>query len=104
KYMHKISREYLLDYGKISRHNEDYLCVLFLILIKYILPRIQNADVDFAEKLKCINEILSDATMQHLLNNWDKVGIYSDKEEFLREINEWIKMQDGWERERSFVK
>ncbi|WP_313563069.1 glycosyltransferase family 2 protein [Ruminiclostridium cellobioparum] len=100
----EISREYLLDYGEISKKNEDYLYVLLLILIKYILPRIQNAEVDLAEKLKCLNEIFSDKMTQYILKYWHEVGIYSDKGEFLRDINDWIKSQDGWEKERSIVK
>ena len=103
KYLHKITTEYLLDYGEISKKNEDYLYVLFLILIKYILPRIQNAEVGLLEKLKCINEIFTDKMTQHILKYWHEVGIYSDKEEFLRDIHEWIKSQDGWEKECSTV-
>lgn len=99
----EISKEYLLDYGEISKKNEDYLYVLLLILIKYILPRIQNAEIDLPEKLKCLNEIFSDKMTQHILKYWYEVGIYSDKGEFLRYIHEWIKSQDGWEKECSTV-
>jgi hypothetical protein len=86
--------EYLLDYGRISKKNEDYLLVLFLILIKYILPRIQHADVDLTEKIKSINEVFSDDMTRQLLDKWDEVGIYSDKREFLHEIHDWIKSQE----------
>ena len=103
KYIHKISTDYLLDYGEISKQNQDYLCVLYLILIKYILPRIQSADVNLLEKLKCLDEIFSDKSTQHILKNWHQVGIYSDRGEFLSDILGWIKSQDGWEKECSTV-
>jgi glycosyltransferase involved in cell wall biosynthesis len=92
-----ISRQYLRSYGPISRQNKDYLCVLFLTLIKYILPRIQGADVELAEKLKRLHEIFKDKKTWYMLQNWSKVGIYSDKGEFLREIKSWITSQGGWE-------
>lgn len=97
KYMYKISREYLLDYGEISKQNEDYLCVMILILIKYILPRIQLADVDLSEKYKSLKEIFTDNMTQYMLKNWDEVGIYSNKMDFLQEIEAWVYEQDGWE-------
>ncbi|MGC7870207.1 glycosyltransferase [Desulfosporosinus sp. SYSU MS00001] len=103
KYLHNISVEFLLDYGEISKQNQDYLDVLFLILIKYILPRIQGASIDLSEKLKSLNEIFSDDMTRHILRYWDEVGIYSNKDEFLYEIKEWITMQDGWEKEYSTV-
>ena len=99
----EITREYLLDYGKLSRENEDYLCVLFLILIKYIMPRIEKADVDLPEKLNSLHEIFKDEMTQYMLEHWSEVGIYSDKGEFLREIKDWIIAQDGWEKDRPTV-
>lgn len=104
KYLHRISREYLLDYGEINKRNEDYLCILFLILIKYILPRIENADIELKEKLKRLDLIFSDDMTQHVLKSWHEVGIYSDKEEFLHEIMDWITAQDDWEKNRDTVK
>jgi glycosyltransferase involved in cell wall biosynthesis len=92
-----ISREYLIDYGEISKQNEDYLYVLHLTLIKYILPRIMNAGVDLREKLERLLEIFSDDTTQYMLEHWSEVGIYSDKREFLCEIREWIISQNGME-------
>lgn len=94
KKLHAISREYLLDYGEISKQNEDYLYVLHLILIKYILPRIMNAGVDLREKLERLLEIFSDDTTQYLLKHWSELGIYSDKSDFLCEIREWIYAQN----------
>lgn len=99
----EISREYLLDYGEISKKNEDYLCVLLLILIKYILPRIQNSDVGLKEKLKRLHEIFTDDMTKYMLEHWDEVGIYSDKGEFLREVKDWIISQDGCDSDRSVI-
>lgn len=103
KYMYKISREYLLDYGEISKQNEDYLCVMILIFIKYILPRIQLADVDLSEKYKSLKEIFTDNMTQCMLKHWDEVGIYSNKMDFLQEIEAWIYEQDGWIAYREIV-
>lgn len=96
KYLHKISREYLLDYGEISKQNENYLCVIFLILIKYILPKIQQADVKLPEKLKSLHNIFTDDMTKYVLEHWDEVGIYSNKLDFLHEIESWLYTQDGW--------
>ena len=96
KYLDKISREYLLDYGPISRNNEHFLYVQLLILIKYVLPRIQNADAGLGEKLKLLSEIFNDGETQHMLKQWSELGIYSDRGEFLQEIKEWIISQDRW--------
>ena len=103
KYLHRISREYLLDYGEISKQNEDYLCVIFLVSIKYIIPRIQQADVNLSEKLKSLYNIFTDDMTRYLLEHWDKVGIYSNKLDFLREIEAWLYSQDDWERFRKTV-
>lgn len=103
KYLDKINREYLLRYGKISEKNKDYLCVLFLVLIKYILPRIQRANVNLSDKLKSLSDIFNDDMTKYTLKHWEKVGIYSDKSEFLHEIEEWIYAQDGWEASRQNV-
>lgn len=103
KYLHKISIEYLHDYGAINKQNEHYLYVLFLILIKYILPRIQNANVNFTEKLKILGEILTDGTTQYMLIHWNEVGIYSNKSDFLLEIEQWIYAQPEWDESRSVV-
>lgn len=103
KNLHKISRLYLRDYGRISKENENYLWTLFLILIKYILPRIQNADVTLEIKLKSLYEIFTDHKTRFLLKNWEQVGIYSNQSEFLHEIKEWIYYQDDWEEWRQYV-
>ncbi|MEL7656457.1 MAG: glycosyltransferase, partial [Bacillota bacterium] len=99
----EITKEYLLDYGRIDKQNENYLSVILLILIRYILPRIQNAGVELSEKLNCLYEIFNDEMTQHMLKHWSEVGIYSDKGEFLREINDWIISQDGWRKHLSTV-
>jgi len=103
KYQDKISREYLLDYGEISRENENYLYVQLLILIKYIIPRILNADILVSEKLNILLDVFTDEMTQHILRNWEKIGIYSSKSDFLYEIVEWIYKQDGWETSRQIV-
>jgi glycosyltransferase involved in cell wall biosynthesis len=95
KYLHKISREYLLDYGPVSRENENYLCVLYLILIKYILPRIQNSDVGLSLKLTNILEIFTDKKTRQLLRHWSEAGIYSDRKDFIDEIKKWIAEQES---------
>lgn len=99
----EASREYLLDYGKISKQNEDYLYALHLILIKYILPRIQNADIDYSRKIKGLHEIFNDEMTQYMLTHWTEVGIYSDKAEFLQEIKDWITSQKVREKYRPII-
>lgn len=103
KYLNEISREYLLDYGEISNKNEDYLCVLFLINIKYILPRIQQANISLSEKLFNVRDIFADDMTQHILKHWEEVGIHSSKLNFLHEIEEWIYSQDSWEKSHQTV-
>ena len=97
KNLYENSKEYLLDYGNISKQNEDYLYVILLISIKYILPRIENADVGLSEKIKILNEIFADDATQYMLTHWTDVGIYSDRTEFLLELKNWIYAQPGWE-------
>lgn len=104
KYQNKISREYLLDYGKISKENEDYLYVQLLILIKYIMPRILNADVSFHEKLEILHEIFTYEMTQYILIHWKEVGIYSSKSDFLTEIETWLCAQSGSEISKHIVK
>ena len=90
----RLSREYLLHYGEISRANEDYLQVLFLIVLKYILPRIQNADVPLERRVDDLIQIFDDdRIIEHLALDWKKVGIITDKSEFLREQIEWAERQ-----------
>lgn len=101
--LYDISREYLLCYGPISRQNKDYLYVLFLILIKYILPRIQNADIGLPEKLSDIHKIFKDRKTQYLLRHWSEVGIYSDKGEFLCEMEEWLLSRNDWEEHQIII-
>ncbi|MGI6084072.1 MAG: glycosyltransferase family 2 protein [Acetivibrionales bacterium] len=103
KYLHEISREYLLDYGELSKQNQDYLWVLFFILLKYIIPRIQQADADLYEKLKSLHDIFSDDMTQYVLKNWERVGIYSNKQNFLSEIQTWLFTQEGGEIYRQVV-
>jgi hypothetical protein len=103
KFLVESTRNYLLDYGMISKPNEKYLHVLHLILIKYILPRIQSSEVDLSEKLNCINEIFADCTTQYVLKNWSEVGIYSDRAEFIREILSWITSQKNHEKHRPII-
>ena len=85
------SREFLSYYGTVSRTNEDFIWIRFLIMLKYILPRIQGADVSLEVKLKDLSDIFTDRKTKALLAmEWKKMGIYSDKDAFLREVWEWI--------------
>lgn len=82
---------YMTQFGELSKQNVDYLHVLYLILLKYILPRIQNADIGSAEKLKDIATIFSDADTRLLfVQDWGSVGITTDKAGFLREMKTWV--------------
>jgi glycosyltransferase involved in cell wall biosynthesis len=88
-------RQYLLEFGPISKENEDFLRIRFLIWLKYIMPRIQKADVSLEWKLKDLCEIFSDGRTKALLSlRWSDAGIYSDKKTFLREVWEWVQTQD----------
>jgi len=93
----RLTRKYLLHFGEISRANEDYLKVLLLILIKYILPRIQTAEVGLGEKLSDLLNIFSDEETQSLLAGWHEFGVYSDRGEFIGEILNWLHAQPGRE-------
>jgi hypothetical protein len=48
-------------------------------------------------------DVFTDEMTQHILRNWEKIGIYSSKSDFLYEIVEWIYKQDGWETSRQIV-
>ncbi|MDR0951760.1 MAG: glycosyltransferase [Oscillospiraceae bacterium] len=89
----QLTRDYLLDYGEISQANEDYLRVIWLTQLKYVIPRIQNSSVDFATKVKDISVFLSDEMTVEVLRRWSEVGIYSDRHEFVESILDWIETQ-----------
>jgi hypothetical protein len=95
KYLDEISRKYLLAHGPISHDNQKYLYVQLLILVKHILPKIIYADVPLEAKLESLKEIFTDGMTRHMLRHWSEVGIYSDRENFIDEIEKWIAAQEG---------
>lgn len=96
KNLYKTSRNFLLSYGEISKKNEDYLYVVFFTLIRDILKKIENYDVDLSVKLKNIYDVLADETTQYVLEHWSEVGIHTKKAEFLQNIRDWISSQPDW--------
>jgi glycosyltransferase involved in cell wall biosynthesis len=92
--IHDQMRDFLLQYGPISKANEDFLWIRYLIWLKNILPRIQNADVPLSWKLRDLYNVFSDGRTKELLAlNWQAVGIYTEKNAFVRDIRDWTLMQ-----------
>jgi len=91
-------RDYILSYGVISSENENFLNVRFLIWIKYILPKIQNADIPLQTRIADLTEIFSDERTKELLSlDWISIGIQTDKREFIGEQLDWAKSQPNSE-------
>ena len=89
-FVQKRAREFLIDYGPLSGENEKFLSIRYLIWLKYILPRIQNADVALEVRMNDVFGIFTDEKVNALFSlNWKTVGIYSDKAEILREPLDW---------------
>ena len=84
-------RSFITSRGILDDELTNFLHIQFLTKLKYVLPRIMCADVPVEQKLKDIEEILSSKQIDELLAlDWKTVGIYSDKEVFLKEIRQWI--------------
>ena len=95
-FIQERAREFLLDYGPLSKKNENYLHIRFLIWLKYILVRLQNTDAPLKTRLQDITEIFDDArTKTWLCLDWDAVGIQTDKHEFLKEQLVWAQARQG---------
>jgi glycosyltransferase involved in cell wall biosynthesis len=87
-------RDFMLSYGPVSKENENFLRVRFLIWLKYILPRLQNADAPLETRMNDLSDIFSDKKVLELLSlDWSEIGIHSDKAEFLRETRDWALAQ-----------
>jgi len=87
-------RDFILSFGPISKENENFLHTRFLIWLKYIMPRLQNADVSLEIRMNDLYAIFSDKKVHELLSlDWSAIGIYSDKAEFLRETLDWVLAQ-----------
>lgn len=93
KNLYEVSKDFLLSYNKISKKNEDYLYVIFFTLVRDLLQKIENCDVDLSVKLKDIYDVLADETTQHMLEHWSEVGIHTEKAEFLQHIRQWTYSQ-----------
>jgi hypothetical protein len=89
------AKRYMLHFGELNRPNENYLQVLFLIMLKYILPRIQYADTNTTTKLNDLLSVFTDDATQRLLHlDWRDLGIRTDKAEFLHEAHNWVESLD----------
>lgn len=92
------ARSYMEHFSQLSSENENYLLVLFLIMLKYILHRVQSTNIDLADKLEILSQIFSNERTQQLLKaNWKEIGIVSEKEEFIDNIRNWLNNQPSTE-------
>lgn len=88
--LQEMLRAFILNYGPISKKNEDYLHLRFLILLKYILPRLQNAEAPLKMRLQDLFTIFTDKKVKNFLSlDWKATGILTDKLVFLQENLDW---------------
>jgi len=89
--MYEQTRMFILSRSQINDEFEKFLWVRYLIWIKYISPRIQNTNASMKVRARDIVEIFeSDRTVELLQQDWQAIGITSNKEKFLREYITWI--------------
>jgi glycosyltransferase involved in cell wall biosynthesis len=94
--MQKHLRDFMLSYGPIIAENANFLNIRFLVWLKYILPRIQNADAPLETRLRDLVEIFNNGrTKTWLALDWKAVGILTDKREFLEEQLAWARLYQG---------
>jgi glycosyltransferase involved in cell wall biosynthesis len=94
--MQKHMRDFMLSYGPISAENANFLNIRFLVWLKFILPRLQNADAPLETRLRDLIEIFNDdRTKTWLALDWKAIGIQTDKGEFLEEQLAWARQNRG---------
>jgi len=93
--IYEQTRMFILSYGPMSKENEDFLTVRRLIWLKYILPRIKDANAPLERRTWDLVKIFDDdRVIEHLALDWKKAGILTDKIEFLQEQLEWAEQQN----------
>lgn len=90
KQLYRVGEQYLAQYGPISAVNQNYLYVVYFIMLQGAVDNLLAASIGFSEKLKNLEEIFQCELTVYLLKNWDAVGIYTKKNEFLSKIEEWL--------------
>ena len=89
-------RSFALSYGEMCIDIENFTNIRFLIWLKYILPRLQNAKAPLKVRLRDISDIFQDESTKALLAlDWKTIGIKTDKREFLKEQLTWVQEQHG---------
>lgn len=90
KQLYRVGEQYLAQYGPISAANRNYLYVVYFIMLQGAVDNLLAASIGFSEKLKNLEEIFQCELTIYLLKNWDAVGIYTKKNNFLSKIEKWF--------------
>jgi len=92
--MQRQTREFLLSYEPVSEANECFLNIRFLVWMKYVLPRLQSSDAILKTKINDHISIFQDErTKKWLQLDWKKIGITTNKNDFIQENLAWISEQ-----------
>lgn len=97
-----FTKEYLSRFGKISKTNQDYLYAIYLGLISETLKVIYNSELQLPMKLKYIGDIFDCQITKDMLQREADPIFHNLKGRatFLRSTINWIRAQNGWEKQR----
>lgn len=97
--LYKYTMDYLLEFGPVSKLNQDYMYAIYLGLIQGTLQLIYDTDRTLAEKLDDISQIFSCQITKDMLSLQadPQFRNLAERQQFLQSVINWMNMQDGIE-------